>query len=70
MLLGDTRSSCRVAEAARTLGEKRVCKVEVNMGLPVVFYCLEREELQTALKHLSHIVSHFSLTTSLYCPTL
>ena len=48
-----------MAEAARMLGEKRVCKVDVEMvvGLSVVFYCLEREELHTALRDLSHIVS-------------
>lgn len=46
-----------MAEAARILGEKRVCKVDVDMALSVVFYCLEREELQTALRELSHIVS-------------
>ena len=47
-----------MAEAARILGEKRVCKVEVDVSLPVVFYCLEREELQTALRDLAQIVSH------------
>ena len=56
-VLSDTSSSCRVAEAARILGEKRVCKVDVDLALSVVFYCLEREELQTALRELSHIVS-------------
>lgn len=55
--LHDTRSSCRMAEAARMLGEKRVCKVDVDVCISVVFYCLEREELQTALRELSRIVS-------------
>lgn len=59
--LHDTRSSCRMAEAARMLGEKRVCKVDVDVCISVVFYCLEREELQTALRELSRIVS-----TSMY----
>ena len=49
-----------MAEAARILGEKRVCKVEVDAILPVVFFCLEREELQTALRNLSCIVSPFT----------
>lgn len=53
--LHDTRSSCRMAEAARMLGEKRVCKVDVDVCISVVFYCLEREELQTALRELSRI---------------
>jgi hypothetical protein len=55
--LADAWSSCRMAEAARILGEKRVCKVEVCVAysLSVVFYCLEREELQTALRDLSRI---------------
>jgi hypothetical protein len=53
--LGSIGSSCRMAEAARILGEKRVCKVEVDVCLPVVFYCLEREELQTALRDLAQI---------------
>ena len=53
-----------MAEAARILGEKRVCKVEVDVSLPVVFYCLEREELQTALRDLAQIVSHSNLFES------
>lgn len=56
--LHDTRSSCRMAEAARMLGEKRVCKVDIDVCISVVFYCLEREELQTALRELSRIVSN------------
>jgi hypothetical protein len=54
--LRDINSSCKMAEAARILGEKRVCKVDVDLCLRVVFYCLEREELQTALRELSQIV--------------
>ena len=56
-MLTDTSSSCRMAEVARLLGEKRVCKVDVDVCLSVVFYCLEREELQTALRELAKIVS-------------
>ena len=55
--VSDERSVSRMAEAARILGEKRVCRVEVDAILPVVFFCLEREELQTALRELSCIVS-------------
>ncbi len=57
-LLANPSCSSKMAELARALGEKRMCKLEVDMEtLPVDIYCLEQEALQSALQPLRSIVS-------------
>ena len=56
-LLSDPSSGSRMAELARTLGEKRLCKLDVDMvTLPVAIYCIEHEQLQSSLALLRIMV--------------
>lgn len=56
-LLVDPSSGSRMAEIARTLGEKRMCKLEIELlTLPVTIYSIEHEALQEALHHLQSMV--------------
>lgn len=49
-----------MAEIARNFGERRMCKIEVDMlSLDTVVYCLEHETLQRALSPLENVVSSF-----------
>ena len=67
-LLTDPSRGSKMAELARTLGEKRMCKLEVDLEtLPVDIYCLEQEALQSALQPLRGIVSVVYLSQSSYC---
>ena len=57
-LLADPSSGSRMAEIARMLGEKRMCRLEVDLfTLPVTIYSVEHEPLQEALHHLQSMVS-------------
>ena len=48
----------RMAELARTLGERRLCKLEVElMTLKHYVYCTEHEPLQGVLSHVTSMVS-------------
>ena len=57
-LLSNSDSYCQLADGARILGEKRVCRIDVNIhfGQSTVLYCLEGEELTTALQEISNMV--------------
>jgi hypothetical protein len=46
-----------MAELARTLGERRLCKLEVElMTLCHYVYCVEHEPLQEVLAHITSMV--------------
>ncbi len=48
----------RMAECARILGEKRLCKLEVELlTLKHYVYCIEHELLRTVLGHVTPMVS-------------
>ena len=47
-----------MAEIARNFGERRMCRIEVDMlSIDTVIYCLEHETLQMALSPLETVVS-------------
>ena len=57
-LFDDSSRGSRVAELARIIGEKRVCKIELEVvTLPVTVYCIEHELLESALQPLQTVVS-------------
>ena len=57
LLLSDPSSGSRMAEIARMLGEKRMCRLEVDLfTLPVTIYSVEHESLREALHHLQSMV--------------
>lgn len=57
-LIMDPTSVYRIAELARTLGERRLCKLEVElMTLTHYVYCIEHELLQGVLSHITSMVS-------------
>ena len=57
-LFNDSTRGSRVAELARIIGEKRVCKIELEVvTLPVIVYCIEHELLESALQPLRTMVS-------------
>lgn len=58
----------KMAELARSLGEKRMCKLEIELEtLPVDIYCLEQEPLQSALQPLRSIVSACTIKSIRTC---
>lgn len=60
-LLIDPTSVFRMAELARMLGERRLCKLQVDiMSLVHTTYCIEHEKLEDVLRHFREMVS-FSL---------
>ena len=69
-LLVDPGSGSRMAEIARTLGEKRMCKLEIELlTLPVTIYSIEHEALHEALHHLQSMVRIYKLTKNAeMCP--
>ena len=57
-LVADPTSVYRMAELARTLGERRLCRLEVElMTLTHYVYCVEHEPLQRVLAHITSMVS-------------
>lgn len=57
-LMADPSSVYRMAELARTLGERRLCKLEVElMTLTHYVYCIEHERLASVLSHVTSMVS-------------
>ncbi len=57
-ILSRPSSGSRMAEIARNFGERRMCKIEVDvLSLDTVIYCLEHETLQRALSPLENVVS-------------
>lgn len=57
-LVADPTSVYRMAELARTLGERRLCKLEVElMTLCHYVYCVEHEPLRQVLAHITSMVS-------------
>jgi len=56
-LLSDPTSVYRVAELARMFGERRLCKLEVEiMSLLHSTYCIEHEKLGDVLSHFKEMV--------------
>ena len=54
----DCSSVYRMAEVARMFGERRMCKLEVDMmSLDVTILCVEHELLFRALQPLQNLVS-------------
>ena len=61
-LVMEPSSVYRMAELARTLGERRLCKLEVElMTLTHFVYCTEHEPLQGVLSHVTSMVSGWAL---------
>ena len=57
-LVMEPSSVYRMAELARTLGERRLCKLEVElMTLTHFVYCTEHEPLQGVLENVTSMVS-------------
>lgn len=57
-LVRDPSSVYRMAELARNLGERRLCKLEVElMTLTHFVYCIEHEPLREVLSHVTSMVS-------------
>lgn len=47
-----------MAELARTLGERRLCKLKVEIATILHYvYCIEHEPLCKVLSHFEHMVS-------------
>ena len=64
VLVSDPTSVYRMAELARTLGERRLCKLEVElMSLTHYVYCIEYEPLGEVLSHVTSMVSNLVLGT-------
>ena len=56
-LVMELSSMYRMAELARTLGECRLCKLDVElMTLTHYVYCTEHEPLQGVLSHVTSMV--------------
>ena len=56
-LLNNPDSYCQLADGARILGEKRVCRIDVDIHFDsYVLYCLEGEKLSTALQKIFEMV--------------
>lgn len=61
-LVADPSSVYRMAELARTLGERRLCRLEVElMTLTHYVYCVEHEPLQEVLAHITSMVSRVAM---------
>ena len=57
-LLNNPESYCQLADGARILGEKRVCRIDIDIHFAqsTVLHCLEGEKLSTALQEISKMV--------------
>ena len=63
-LLDSPESYWKLADGARILGERRVCRIDVDIHFSsnTVLYCLEGEKLKTALQEISKMVRVYKYT--------